>query len=83
MIFFHANAEDLGGINEILIQLKQALRINILAMEYPGYGIYSKVYKSEPGKREMNEVPDCAVLPSCEQIMNDAESVYNFALANF
>ena len=40
ILFFHGNAEDLGISYEMLDHLRGALKINILAVEYPGYGIY-------------------------------------------
>jgi len=43
VIFFHGNAEDMGISYEMLDHLRTALRINILAVEYPGYGIYDEV----------------------------------------
>lgn len=40
IIFFHGNAEDLGISYEMLDHMRTALRMNIMAVEYPGYGIY-------------------------------------------
>ena len=40
IIFFHGNAEDLGISYEMLDHMRTALRINIMAVEYPNYGIY-------------------------------------------
>lgn len=40
IIFFHGNAEDLGISYEMLDHMRTALRINLMAVEYPGYGIY-------------------------------------------
>jgi esterase/lipase len=39
-IFFHGNAEDINLAYEILNHLRFTLSINVLAPEYPGYGIY-------------------------------------------
>ena len=39
IIFFHGNAEDLGISYEMLDHMRTALRINLMAVEYPGYGI--------------------------------------------
>lgn len=41
MIYFHGNAEDLGLSYEIIDTLRSVLHIHILAVEYPGYGVYS------------------------------------------
>ena len=40
LLYFHGNAEDLGLAWEILDHLRSSLKIHVLAMEYPGYGIY-------------------------------------------
>lgn len=40
LIYFHGNAEDIGLSYEMLDHLRTSLKINILAMEYPTYGIY-------------------------------------------
>lgn len=40
IIFFHGNAEDLGISYEMLDHMRSALKINILAVEYPSYGVY-------------------------------------------
>ena len=49
LLFFHGNAEDLGQARAFLSQLRQALRISILAVEYPGYGLY-------PGQKSADAV---------------------------
>jgi len=41
IIFFHGNAEDIGISYEMLDHMRTALKINVLAVEYPGYGIYN------------------------------------------
>ena len=40
ILFFHGNAEDLGISYEMLDHMRSALKINVLAVEYPGYGVY-------------------------------------------
>ena len=40
MIYFHANAEDLGMCYYMLDCLKERLGVRVLAMEYPGYGLH-------------------------------------------
>jgi esterase/lipase len=39
-LFFHGNAEDVNLAYEILNHIRFTLNINVLAPEYPGYGIY-------------------------------------------
>lgn len=75
MIFFHGNAEDLGISYEMLDHLRQSLKLNILAVEYPGYGIYnSQTLGSTTSSLTSSFVP------SEPKILSDAESVLNFAL---
>ena len=40
LVYFHGNAEDLGLAMELLEHLRSSLKVHVLAMEYPGYGIY-------------------------------------------
>ena len=40
LIFFHGNAEDIGIARTTLNTIKQSLKINILAVEYSGYGLF-------------------------------------------
>src|SRR5436853_80448 len=39
-MYFHANAEDLGRSYKFLSFVHIYLRMHIIAVEYPGYGIY-------------------------------------------
>lgn len=39
IMYFHANAEDLAGIENWLCEFAQRLCVNMLAVEYPGYGL--------------------------------------------
>jgi len=40
-LFFHGNAEDLGTTRPLLRGIRNSLCVNAIAMEYPGYGIYT------------------------------------------
>ena len=42
LIFFHGNAEDVGISFEMLDHLRESLKLNVLAVEYPSYGIYDE-----------------------------------------
>jgi len=46
MIYFHGNAEDIGRNKEFMTLISASLKIHVLAVEYPGYG----VYKGEPSE---------------------------------
>jgi len=47
LIWFHANAEDLGQIYVNLRYLRTLLGVHVLAVEYPGYGICSGAASEE------------------------------------
>ena len=49
MLYFHANAEDLGMCYYMLDCLKERLGVRVLAMEYPGYGLHG--YKGKDTKQ--------------------------------
>lgn len=42
LLYFHGNAEDVGLSYEMLDHLRSSLKINVMAVEYPGYGIYEE-----------------------------------------
>lgn len=42
LIYFHGNAEDVGLSYEMLDHIRSTLKLNVLAVEYPGYGIYKE-----------------------------------------
>ena len=41
LLYFHGNAEDLGRTLDFLKSVQRYLQVHILAVEYPGYGIYA------------------------------------------
>ena len=51
LIYLHGNAEDLGLAWELMDHLRSSLRVHVLAIEYPGYGIY-------PGKTTAEGIMD-------------------------
>jgi len=40
MLYFHGNAEDVGLAFDLMDYIRSLLRINVMAVEYPGYGVY-------------------------------------------
>jgi len=40
ILYFHGNAEDIGQTQELMENVKDSLGHHIIAVEYPGYGIY-------------------------------------------
>ena len=40
IIYFHGNAEDVGCAYEFCEELRSEFHVNIILMEYPGYGVY-------------------------------------------
>lgn len=47
VLYFHANAEDLGSSHNFLQHLSDSLSARLLAMEYPGYSVYDQTSPSE------------------------------------
>lgn len=45
-LYFHANAEDLGRAHKFLSFVNIYLRMHVLAVEYPGYGVYTSASPS-------------------------------------
>lgn len=50
LLYFHGNAEDVGLSADLLDHLMPTLKIHILAVEYPGYGIY---WTKEPSEKQI------------------------------
>ena len=40
LIHFHANGEDIGQTKPLMTHINKKLKINIICVEYPGYGQY-------------------------------------------
>lgn len=51
ILFFHGNAEDIGIAFDLLNEVRNTLRVSILAVEYPGYGLYN----AQPGSERVLE----------------------------
>lgn len=49
VVYFHANAEDLGLCYMAMKHLRDQLQINVLAVEYPGYGLLRDIRATEAG----------------------------------
>ena len=69
MLFFHGNAEDIGIARSTLLQIKQSLKISILAVEYSGYGLFQ-------GEKSADKVlSDClAVYDYLTEVLGIAQS---------
>lgn len=39
-LYFHANAEDLGRAYKFLTFVHNYLKMHVMSVEYPGYGVY-------------------------------------------
>ena len=39
-LYFHGNAEDIGLAFDLLYLFGQRMEMHVLAIEYPGYGLY-------------------------------------------
>ena len=40
IIYFHGNAEDIEILLELLAYVRDHMGVNVISVEYPGYGIY-------------------------------------------
>ena len=40
IVYFHGNAEDVGISYELMVKMSVTFKCSVIAMEYPGYGIY-------------------------------------------
>jgi len=40
ILYFHGNAEDAGILIEYLQNFRNWFMVNVMAVEYPGYGLY-------------------------------------------
>lgn len=52
MIYFHANAEDIGLAFDLLHAIGSRIRAHVIAVEYPGYGLYKS---SPPNEAQIKE----------------------------
>ena len=55
LIYFHGNAEDIGLAFDLMYVFGSEMRMHILAVEYPGYGLYKT---SKPDEAMMKEDAD-------------------------
>jgi len=53
LLFFHANAEDLGMCFQLLKHMRDQFKVNVMSVEYPGYGLLQDLDPSEDGVYEV------------------------------
>lgn len=56
ILYFHGNAEDIGIARKLLYKMQEELQVNIIAMEYKGYGIYKGDSSHEQMKQDSQMV---------------------------
>ncbi|CAI2375165.1 unnamed protein product [Moneuplotes crassus] len=56
MIYFHGNAEDLGQAYQLLNHIRNTLKLHVIAVEFPGYGIYPGTPNSKEILEDANTV---------------------------
>ena len=57
-MYFHGNAEDVGSSYDFILKMSLTFQCSVLAVEYPGYGLY----KSEEASAEaIQEIADLVV----------------------
>ena len=54
ILYFHANAEDIVLSHELLDFIRALLKVNVIAIEYPGYGIYNGDLQKREGQSYAN-----------------------------
>lgn len=52
IIYFHGNAEDIGLAFDLLHYFGRCMEMHVLAVEYPGYGLYKT---SKPSEEQIKE----------------------------
>jgi len=55
LIYFHGNAEDIGLAFDLMYMAGSELGMHVLAVEYPGYGLYKH---SKPDETKIREDAD-------------------------
>lgn len=53
ILFFHGNAEDLGLSHAFVQHMRDQFKMNVLSVEYPGYGLLKKLSASETALKEV------------------------------
>lgn len=53
ILFFHGNAEDLGLSHAFVQHMRDQFKMNVLAVEYPGYGLIKHIPSSEKSVQEV------------------------------
>jgi len=53
ILFFHANAEDLGMSFAVLKHMRDQFKVNVLSVEYPGYGLLHHMQTNEDAVYEV------------------------------
>jgi pimeloyl-ACP methyl ester carboxylesterase len=70
VIYFHGNAEDIGLAFDLLYMFGAEMQMHVMAVEYPGYGLYKT---SKPDEEKMKE--DCdAIYDYLTQVVGIKES---------
>jgi pimeloyl-ACP methyl ester carboxylesterase len=75
IIYLHANACDIGGMASELSDLSRACCVNVLAVEYPGYGVYT-IDSTEPTAEGINQAAEHAVELLLAQGVHPHEMVF-------
>jgi hypothetical protein len=55
VLYFHGNAEDIGLAYDLMFMFGTEMKYHVLAIEYPGYGLYKT---SKPDENMMREDAD-------------------------
>jgi len=73
LVYFHGNAEDIGRNKDFLTLIGKSLKVHVLGVEYPGYGIYTGEPSEEliiqDAERVMEFVQKVLLWPSSQIIV--------------
>jgi len=55
VIYFHGNAEDIGLAYDLMFMFGSEMKMHVMAVEYPGYGLYKT---SKPDEEKIKQDAD-------------------------
>ena len=78
LIYFHGNAVDVGYIHDVLIDLSSKLRVYVLALEYPGYGMCPHYGHIAPSEASIDRFAEAAWNFAIRQLRFDPGEIILF-----
>ena len=78
LIYFHGNGADVGLVHDLMIDLASQLRVRVLAVEYPGYGICPNYGHTSPSEASIDSFAIAAWSFATEQLRFDPGEIILF-----